>query len=205
VAKIIALQLNKPQKRVTVLLDDASSFVIDKLVAEDAGLKKGLELSAKQLKSLMEADLYRRCLEAALRFLAYRPRSEKEVKQSLRRRGFGDGITSKVLAKLGEQNLLNDKAFAQFWTHSRLSSNPKSRRLIKYELLGKGISREAAEQATSDIDDAANAYKAGLKKARLMSSLDYSEFRRRIASYLKWRGFSYDVVDSVSERLWQEK
>lgn len=204
-AKITVLQLNKARNRISVLLDDSSSFVVDKTVAVEAGLRKGLDLSLERMRALMESDLSHRCFEAALRFLAYRPRSELEIKQRLYRRGFGDDVISRVLVRLREQNLINDAAFAQFWKDSRLASNPKSRRLIKYELMRKGIAGDAVDKAIGDVDDRENAYKAGMKKARLLSSLGHEEFRRRLSSYLKWRGFGYEVIDSVSERLWQEK
>lgn len=204
-SKITVLQFNKSKNRVSVFLDDSYSFVIDRQVVEDVGLQKGLDLSECQIKELMEADLSRRCFDTALRFLAYRPRSELEMRQRMRRRGFRDDTISKVLVKLKEQNLINDTVFAQYWKDSRLSSNPKSRRLIKHELRRKGIYDKVADEATGDIDDSANAYKAGLKKARLISSMDYEEFRRKMSNYLKWRGFSYGVISSVSERLWQEK
>jgi regulatory protein len=205
VAKIIVLQLNKSKKRVDVILSDSSSFVIDRQVAEEAGLKKGLDLSADQMKELMEADLYRRCFDAALSYLAYRPRSELEMKQRLRRRGFRDDVIHRVAVRLREQNLIDDAAFAEYWKDGRLSSSPRSKRLIRYELIRKGISGVVAGEATGDIDDSANAYKAGIKKARLLSSKRYEEFRKRLTNYLKWRGFGYAVIEKVSERLWQEK
>ena len=204
-AKITTLQLNKSKKSVTVFLDDSSFFAIDKVVAGDAGLRKGLDLPEEKVKELIEADVYQRCLEVALRFLAYRPRSEREIKYRLRQRGFGSTTIDRVVAKLREQNLINDAAFAQFWKDSRLSSNPKSRRLIKYELMKKGVTTEEADKATGDVDDHVNAYKAGLKKARLLSSLSYAEFCKRLSNYLRWRGFNYQVIVAVSERLWQEK
>jgi regulatory protein len=203
--KITALQLSKSKKRVSVFLSDSSSFIIDRNVAEEVGLRKGLDLSIDQVKELLESDLYHRCFDAAVHLLAYRPRSELEMKQRLYKRGFRDDIASKTLLRLREQNLINDEAFAQYWKDTRLSFNPRSRRLIKYELMRKGIPSETADEATSDLDDTAAAYKAGLKKARLISSMDYGEFRRRLSNYLKWRGFSYEIIDNVSERLWQEK
>lgn len=203
--EIIAFQLNKSKKRISVFLSDSSSFIIGREVAEQAGLCKGLDLSMRQLKELLESDLYHRCFDYAVRLLAYRPRSELEMKQRLCKRGFQEDVVRKVLLRLRAQNLINDFDFAQYWKDSRLSSNPRSRRSIKCELIRKGIPSETADEATSTLDDTAIAYKAGLKKARLISSMDYDEFRRRLSNYLKWRGFTYEVIDNVSERLWQEK
>ena len=203
--KITVLQLNKAKRRVTIFFNDSSSFIVDKKVAEEAGLRKGLELSPERVREIMEADLAHRCFEAALRFLAYRPRSELETKQRLHRRGYSDDIINKALLRLKEQKLIDDVAFAQFWKESRLTSNLKSRRLIKYELMRKGIPGEEVDRAIGDLNDTENAYKAGMKKARLLSSVGYDEFRRRMSSYLRWRGFGYDVIDATTERLWQGK
>ena len=101
--------------------------------------------------------------------------------------------------------MINDIAFAQYWKDNRLSFNPKSQRLIKRELKQKGIAIETADEAVRDLDDEANAYKAGLKKARVLAASEYNEFRSRLSSYLRWRGFSYEVIDHVSARLWQEQ
>ncbi len=204
-AKVIALQLDKSKKRVSVFLNDSSSFTIDREVIQEAGLRKNLDLSANRIKELIESDLSHRCFDTALRFLAYRPRSELEMKQRLYKHGFREEIINKVLLRLREQKLINDVAFAQYWKESRLSFNPRSRWLIKHELMKKGIPGETADEATGDLDDTANAYKAGFKKARLLSSLDYNEFRRRLFNYLKWRGFNYEIIDHASERLWREK
>jgi regulatory protein len=205
VSKIVILQLNKSNKRVDVILADSSSFTIDRKVAEEAGLRKGVDLSPEQLNELTEADIYRRCYDSALNFLASRPRSELEIKQRLRRNGFNDEIINRVAMRLREQNLIDDIAFAEYWKENRLSSKPRGKRLIKYELLRKGIPGDTVGQAIGDIDDNANAYKAGKRKARLLYSLSYEEFRKRLSNYLKWRGFSYEVIYKVTESLWKEK
>ena len=144
-------------------------------------------------------------LESALIFLACRARTGLEIKQKLRKRGFNNDIISKTLEKLRGQKLIDDASFAKDWKESRIKSNPRSKRLIKYELMAKGISGETAIEAINDLDDSANAYKAGLKKARLMVSLSYEEFRKRLLNYLKWRGFSYQIINNVIDRLWNEK
>jgi regulatory protein len=205
VSKIINLKLNESNKRVDVILADSSSFTIDRKVAEEAGLRKGVDLSPEQLRELTEADIYRRCYDLALKFLASRPRSELEIKQRLRRHGFSDEIINRIATRLREQNLIDDIAFAEYWKENRLSSNPRGKRLIKYELLRKGISSDTIGESIGDIDDNVNAYKAGIKKARLLYSLSYGEFRKRLSNYLKWRGFSYEVIDKVTESLWKEK
>ncbi len=154
---------------------------------------------------MKEEDALHCCFESALAFLACRARTRLEIKQKLRKLGFNNDIINKILEKLREQKLINDLSFANDWKESRIKSNPRSKRLIKYELMAKGISGETAIEAINDLDDSASAYKAGLKKARLLVFLSYEEFRKRLLNYLKWRGFGYRIINSVIEQLWNER
>lgn len=145
------------------------------------------------------------CLNAAYRYLSYRPRSEGEIRQGLHRRGFADELAEKTIAKLREQNLSDDFAFAQFWTGNRLSFRPKSKRLIKKELRDKKVAAEIIEQVTKDIDDEEIAYKLGCSRMHNLAHLDYPDFYRRLSSYLAYRGFSYEVIKRTVALLWQER
>ncbi len=145
------------------------------------------------------------CLDAAYYYLSYRPRSEGEIRQWLRKRGFANGVTERAIARLREQNLSDDPAFAQFWKDNRLSFRPKSKRLIKRELRDKKVAAEIIEQVTNDIDDDLIAYKLGCSRLPSIAHLDYRDFYRRLSSYLAYRGFSYEVIKRTVSLLWQEK
>jgi regulatory protein len=145
------------------------------------------------------------CLNAAYHYLSYRPRSEAEIRQWLHRRSFTNEVAEKAIAKLREQNLIDDFGFAQFWTHNRLSFKPKSKRLIKKELRDKKVAAEIIEQVTNDIDDEEIAYKLGSSRMPSLAYLDYPDFYRRLSGYLAYRGFSYRVIRDTAARLWREK
>lgn len=150
-------------------------------------------------------DPLQRCLDLAYRNLSYRPRSEAEIRQRLRRRSFNGRIVEKAIEQLKQQNLIDDVAFAQFWRDNRLSFKPKSKRLIMKELRDKKIAPEVIEQVTQDIDDEANAYKLGFSRMHALAHLDYSDFQQRLSSYLSYRGFSYEVIKHAITLLWQER
>lgn len=146
-----------------------------------------------------------RCLDAAYRYLSYRPRSEGEIKQRLHQRGFDTEAVEKTITKLKEQKLIDDYAFAQFWKDNRLSFKPKSKRLIEKELANKKVAQEILEQVTKDIDDMDNACKLGRRRMHILAKLDYPDFHRRLSNYLSYRGFSYEVIKRTATLLWQEK
>jgi regulatory protein len=192
------------EKRVNVYLDGEFALSLAAEVALKEGLSIGREITGDDLRALADADGYQRCLNAALRFLAYRPRSEAEVRQRLQKRGFEDGHIARVLARLKEQGLVDDAAFARYWLDNRESFSPRSRRLTGMELARKGLARDIIEDVLAGLDEGASAYRAALSKARHLSSADYEDFRRRLVAYLGRRGFGYDIVRETVARVWKE-
>lgn len=202
---ITTLRVNDRKKQVKVFIDGSFSFAVGKEMAAAARLEVGQNLSVEQIAKLKQTDIFQSCWVTALKYLGYRPRSEAEVRNRLRRRGFSGEVVDKTIAVLKERRLIDDMAFAQYWTDNRISFRPRSRRLIQLELRHKGVATETVDRVVNNLDDANAAYKAGFKKARALSSLDYDEFRSRLSGYLRRRGFDYDTIGSVVTRLWQER
>jgi regulatory protein len=204
--KITGLRAGKSrEKRVNVFLDGKPALDLLLDVALKEGLKVGQELSENRLAALAGLDRYQRCLNAAIRFLGYRPRSESEVRQRLLKRGFGSDVTEKALARLKEQGLVDDVAFARFWKDNRESFSPRSRRLTGLELRRKGLAGDVIEAVIGEIDETDSAYRAALVKARRLPLSDYQLFRRRLGAYLGRRGFSYDIIKETVARVWKER
>lgn len=206
VAKITALQWGKGRnKKASVLLDDKPALTLEPEVVLKEGLGVGQELSASRMAALNRASRQQECYNAALHYLDYRPRSEQEMRQRLRQRGFDKDSIQAALSRLREQGLLDDGDFARFWKDNRQSFSPRGRWLIGLELKQKGVSRDVIEQVVSTIDDSESAYRVAVGKASRLAGCDYREFRRRLGDHLKRRGFSYGVIIKTIERLWQER
>jgi len=204
--KVTALRVGRGRsKRVNVFLDDR--FVVS-LVTEviiEKGLRVGQELSARQVEELAGSDRFHRCLNAATHYLSYRPRSESELRERLHRRGFDDVDVGAVITGLKEQGVVNDMAFAQFWKDNRQSFSPRSQWLTKVELKRKGVASGIIDQVVDAVDDDDSAYRAALSKARSLPRSDCQNFSRRLGGYLRRRGFGYEVINRIVERVWQEQ
>ena len=153
----------------------------------------------------MDDTTFQQCFNAAYHHLSYRARSEAELRRYLNKCGFSNEIIGEIITRLKEQGLVDDLAFAQFWRDSRLSSKPRSKRLIARELKEKEVAQETIEQATGDINDEENAYILGCHRIQMLANLDYPDFQRKLSSYLSYRGFSYDIIRQTIGRLWREK
>ena len=203
--KVTAIRSGKRGKRVNIFLDDKFAFSLEAEVAVKQGLGVEQELSGGDIEALTKADLFHRCLNAALQYLSYRPRSEAELRQRLHRRGFDGDNVETALAKLRERGLVDDLAFAQFWKDNRQSFSPRSQWLTRLELRQKGVADDIIDQVVAEVDDGDSAYRAAVSRARSLALSDYHSFRRRLGEYLKRRGFGYGVISHTVERVWQEQ
>jgi len=201
---ITAIEEQKRRReRVSIFLDGRFAFSVGRGVVEEHGLHPGQVLSDSRVEELAAADLVGKCLNAALRLLSYRPRSEAEIRTRLSRRFYMETIEG-VILRLRERQMIDDVAFATFWREERDSFSPRSRRLLKAELRNKGIDRELIDEVLDGIDDEESAYRAAQKRVHTLAKEDYETFKRKLGAFLRRRGFSYEVVNHTTERLWQE-
>ena len=201
---ITALRETKRRGRVNLFLDGRFAFSISADLVSSEGLRCDKVLTDDEIASLSNSDQYQRCLDAALSFLSYRPRSASELQIKLQKRGFAKETQVKVMESLSAKGMLNDAEFARFWTDNRESFSPRSQRMTRMELQKKGVPKEAIDEAVAAIDEADSAYRAASSRVRSLRWSDYDQFRRRLGGYLQRRGFGYSVVGSTLEKLWRE-
>lgn len=148
---------------------------------------------------------YPAALSAALRFIAYRPRSVAEVRRRLARQ-WPPPVSDRVIQFLQEHNYLDDASFAQLWRRGREQRKPRGQRALRSELRQLGVDREIIDETLEDFDASANAYKAAAKPAtRLLSKgVAAEQFRRKLSAHLQRRGFDYSVITPTIHRLWNE-
>jgi regulatory protein len=201
--KVTALRVQARSKsRVNVYLDGKFAFGVAKIVA--ARLAIGQELDEAAIARLRGADDVEQVYERALKFLAPRPRSEDEVRRRLKQRAVEPGIVDSVVERLRRAGLLDDQAFANYWVENRASFRPRSRRALRAELRQKGLSEEAVRAALETADDSSTASTVAAQRARRLAGLPRDEFRRKLGEFLARRGFGYDVIEPVVNRLADE-
>lgn len=202
--QVLHIERQPRRKRLAAHVSNGRTLSLTADVAARFRLASGSYLTATQLRQIEEVQAREDAMVAALRLVAFGPRSEKEMRQALTRRSVPADLRDEVVSRLRELGLLDDAAFAASFVESRGRSSPRGRRLLAQELRQKGISRELASQSTTDVDDADAAYRAAKRRAGALGRLPYPDFERRLATFLLRRGFSYETTRSTVRRLWQE-
>jgi regulatory protein len=204
---ITALKAGKNPRvqRSSVYLNGKFAFSLDDEIIVREKLKVGKQLTTEEIKKISEEDHLHLCLNSAFQFLIFRPRSEAETCERLTRKGYERKVIDKAMIKLKKLKLIDDSSFAEFWKENRNSFQPKSQRMLRLELLRKGVKSEIIQQAVSNIDDSDNAYRVAVKRARTLDITDFQVFRQKLGSYLQRRGFNYGVINNTVKRVWQER
>ncbi len=192
----------KNKQRVNVYLDDEYAFSLAMLIA--LPLRRGQYLSDTEIAELRRADAEQKAYDRALEFLSYRARSRAEMERYLTDKGAEEDVVASVVDRLRAAGLLDDAAFARTWVENRETFQPSGARKLRYELRRKGIDPEVITEVVDGVDEVGNAYRAARVRARQLASLEREAFRRKLGGFLARRGFDYDVVQEVVNRLWRE-
>jgi regulatory protein len=201
--RITALRPTKRDPdRVAVDIDGSFAFAIPATLVADQRLEVGDALDGERVSALLSADQAARATEAALVFLGYRPRSEKEVRDRLRRGGYEQDAIDHTISQLHEWRYLDDADFARRWVENRTAHRPRGKRLLQQELRHKGIDTETAREAIDDADLDETGAAEALARRRLPSYAgdEPAATRRRLGAYLARRGYGYDVIRIALDR-----
>jgi regulatory protein len=207
----------KTKDRVNIYVDGKFAFAVSLESRVVNKLEPGQEISQEKIDQLIYQDQIERLTNGALRFLSFRPRSEKEIRSYLlqklkladkgeeEKKNFEKSINA-VVEKLKNLKQVDDFEFAQWWVDQRTRFKSLSPRVIKAELFAKGIDKNTIEEMlVQDLEsEEKSALKAAGKKVKSWSKLEKQEFREKMSAFLARKGFAWEtikkVVDSMLEK-----
>ena len=180
---------------------------VDEAVIVELGLKVGQHVDGERLTEVLRAEELRKAREAALTLLDYRARTQRELEQRLLRKGYAEDIIAQVLSQLEKVDLVNDERFASDWVSNRLINRPAGRSRMQWELRRKGVSSEIVDEALEQVDDETE-FDMALELAQKKLGgkiIEDRDSRRKLAGFLQRRGFHWDIVSRVLDRVGPEE
>lgn len=198
----------RDSQRVNLMIDGEFALGISLDTLAHEGLFVGQRLDTPQITRLMAADAYDQAKRAAVRLLEIRPRSERELRERLRQRGFDVMSIDAVCQRLNETGLINDQAFANYLVEQRQRNAQRGGQAIRNDLRKHGITNETihhlADAHQLDANDHDGALILARKLAPRMRNLDRTTFMRRLGGTLQRRGFGSDATRHALRLVWSE-
>ncbi|MFQ5432914.1 MAG: regulatory protein RecX [Nitrospinota bacterium] len=145
-------------------------------------------------------------MNAAVRLLAYRDRSVNEIRGRLKQKEFQPAVINRVVEELISYGYLNDEKFAKIYSESLARNKKVGPRYILNALAKKGIKRDIAQHAVSELFDDPAEEESKIKTlveqkiSGYKKSLTPLQKKKRIYNFLIRRGFSYYAVMQVIGR-----
>ncbi|MEO0069691.1 MAG: RecX family transcriptional regulator [candidate division WOR-3 bacterium] len=186
------------KKRLSVFVDGAFAFSLDKETVARFRLKEGKNVTAQFLEEVVLDEQYRQCRDYAFLLLSYRARSRKELTERLKKKGYSEKIIERVMNRLIELGLIDDERLARDFVESRIKVGHKGKWRVRAELLKLGIPKEMVEReikaAPDEVAAAEMVVEHYLPRYR---NLDPKTRKRRLIGLLARRGFSPETIARV--------
>lgn len=145
----------------------------------------------------MEND-FDRAQKMVFRYLSYRDRSVKEIRDYLSRKQFSQELSDEIVAYLLEHKFLDDKSFAYNWVEYKKQCG-RGPRKISFELYKKGIDKSLIEAAieeqfkADDVDEIIQDLIVR-KRRSLKKGIKPFEQKQKIYAFLASRGYNFDEI-----------
>ncbi len=214
-SKITEIQPQKKNpNRYNIFVDDSFFCGVSTLAIAKYQLYKGKEIENDQLQKISKNEIYLRFLDRATTYIARAVKSEKDVRTYLKQlifkkkgKWFEEGIDldfdkliEKVVTQLKKYKFIDDERYAKLFVESRVRSRPRSKSVLRSELLSKGIDRDTVKsvlesELTDDSQLILSVYSKRFKEA------EFALTDRKKVDFLRRKGFNWDEISKLEKRL----
>lgn len=187
--------------RASIFVEGKYSFSlsIDELVAE--GLKIGQLLHVSDLERLKKLSSDGKLKARALEWVLSRPRSRKEFRDYMLRKGVNSDLVGKAQAEFETKGYLDDAKFASWLVDYRRRTG-KSERYISSELASKGVSQNIIQSAlTQSQQGATEIARITMLVAKKTKQPKYAQDKNKLVEYLARKGFKYDDIKTALHQI----
>lgn len=204
-SKITKIEIQKRNKeRVNLFLDGEYAFSLSAELVYKEGLKTNENVDGIKLKALAEKDTIIRCKDSALRIIERSYKTEKEIRDKLKLKGYDEDSINQSIEFLKEYNFLNDDNYTKMFIKDKLNTQGSNK--IKYGLIKKGVSKEIIEKELSNVDkedEKTVALNLAKKKIITIRKSESDNFKAsgKLYRFLMSKGYSYDVVKDVVKEV----
>jgi regulatory protein len=201
--------VKKGKNDVTVYFDNDKVIFLNVEVLLKNGLKKGDEISDDHFSFLIEQNKLFHIKQKAFRLLGRRQHSSSELRRKLWDRDYEQKLIDEVLNDLTKNGYIDDTEFIRAFMDEKSRTKNWSRKRIKSELIKRGLNQSLIDKISreqTDESDNDNAIRVAKKKFEVFTkrNLEPKELRNKLSTYLFSKGFDYDLIKTVVDKLLKE-
>jgi len=198
--------VKKGKSDVTIYFDNDSILFLAVEVFLKSGLKQGDEISEDRFSLLIEQNKLFHIKQRAFRLLGRRLHSSSELRRKLWNKDYEQKLIDEVIEDLQKNGYLDDKEFIRAFVAEKSKAKNWSSKKIKGELFKRGVASKLIDEMLSEQpteSDLESAMKLAKKKYEMLlkRNLEPKELRNKLSTYLFTKGFEYDLIREVSDRL----
>mgnify|MGYP003093840222 CR=1 FL=1 len=191
----------KHKNRISIFIDGKFAFGMDKNDLSFMGLKIGMELTQERYDYIVDNTVYVKAYQKADRFIGFKMRTEKEVRDKLKAEEYSQDIIERVIASMLKYKYIDDDAYSRMYARDCRKLKKWGPQRIKAELYKRGINENTSDKALSelDIEDTDEIIEALLEKRIKNTPIDLKEKQKHF-NFLLRRGFNSEDIKRVIEK-----
>ena len=183
-------------------LDHQQTFYITEDTIVRFILSRDKIISKEELTEIQDFSQFSYGKNLALYHLSFKARTEKEVREYLKKYDIEDTIASQVIANLKDENWVNDRQYAYSIINTNQLSGDKGPYVLAQKLAQKGISKSTIEDIQNDFDFTEVAQRVADKLLKKYTGkLPARALQEKIIQNLTNKGFSYSDAKSAFDNL----
>ena len=165
-------------------------------------LSRDKVISKEELTEIQDFAQFSYGKNLALYHLSFKARTEKEVREYLKKYDIEDTIASQVIANLKDENWINDRQYAYSIINSNQLSGDKGNYILIQKISQKGVSKSIIQEVLQEFDLAEVALRTAEKLLKkYQGKLPARALQDKIIQNLTNKGFSYSDAKSAFDDL----
>ncbi len=193
--QITKIEIQKTRKdRVNIFVDNEFFCGTQLYVVVKNRLKEGQEIEEEQLTHIIVESEKNDALNKVAKVLEKSLKTEKQIRQYLKTKGFSEPTIEEVISKLLEYKYIDDESYME--SYIRSYSKKYGKQKLKAELLLKGIKKDIIEARLEEFESPEEVlFKLSDKfmKNKEATLQNMQKLRMHLAS----KGFTWDEINSA--------
>ena len=194
------MKVNKFKKvgrnKYKVIFDNTELTLFEDIIIKYELLTKDIDVDL--LDKIIEENRWYEAYDMALSYIEIKMRNKKEIIKYLEKKLYDEKIINKVINKLEELNLLNEKSYITAYINDKINLSNDGPYKIKNSLIDLDFNESDIDSYLSTIDNSiwdSKLDKIINKKKSIMKNKSYYMFINKMKNDLYNLGYDKDMID----------